>query len=127
MQTRCPEASIAVGIDLVRVSQIADSVKRFGSRFLEKVYTTGELSYSLADVGSAAPRLAARFAAKEAVMKVLRVGDSAMSWEIDRGGSWPGGLVRARPARRSEEERRRQRTLRFFRLSLTKVTTPPRW
>jgi holo-[acyl-carrier protein] synthase len=79
-QTCCASPSIAVGIDLVRVSQIEDSVKRFGRRFLERVYTARELSYSLADVGSVAPRLAARFAAKEAAMKVLRVGGSGMSW-----------------------------------------------
>ena len=60
-------ARLAVGIDLVQVSRIAGSVETFGDRFLQRVYTDGELAYA----GRDAQRLAARFAAKEAAKKAL--------------------------------------------------------
>lgn len=74
------EASTTVGVDLVQISHIADSMQRFGERFLEKVYTEDELSYCLSDPGSAVSRLAARFAAKEAARKVLRIGEAGLGW-----------------------------------------------
>jgi holo-[acyl-carrier protein] synthase len=71
---------LRVGIDLVRVSTVADAVAEHGERYLRRVYTDGEL----ADCGGAgAPdllRLAARFAAKEAALKALRAGDAAVPW-----------------------------------------------
>src|SRR5690349_21315043 len=56
-----------VGIDLVSVSRIAESVATFGERFLERVFTAGELAYARTHP----ERLAARFAAKEAAKKAL--------------------------------------------------------
>ena len=76
-----------VGIDLVQVSQIASSVERFGRRFLDRIFTERELQYCLADSGASTMRLAARFAAKEAARKVLRVGDEGIAWrsiEVER-------------------------------------------
>lgn len=73
-------AAFTVGLDLVRVRAIAESIAHFGQRFLERVYTPGELTYCMSNSSTAPMRLAARFAAKEAVMKVLRVADEAVSW-----------------------------------------------
>jgi holo-[acyl-carrier protein] synthase len=78
--TTMARSSIVVGLDLVQVSAIAHSVERFGSRFLDRIYTLEELRYCLADASTRATRLAARFAAKEAVLKVLRSNDEAISW-----------------------------------------------
>jgi holo-[acyl-carrier protein] synthase len=61
----------AVGIDLVMVSRVEQSLARFGDRFLRRVFTDGEIAYATAAPGSAAERLAARFAAKEAAFKAL--------------------------------------------------------
>lgn len=64
-----------IGIDLVEVKRIERAVKRLGSRFLTKVYTERERRFCL-------PRknrylsLAARFAAKEAILKALGTGVS---------------------------------------------------
>ena len=60
---------LAVGIDLVQVSRIAGSVDAFGDRFLTRVYTDRELAYARRDC----EKLAARFAAKEAAKKALRL------------------------------------------------------
>jgi holo-[acyl-carrier protein] synthase len=63
---------LRVGTDLCSVADVADSIERFGDRYLRRVYTEHELAYCLAAPGRAPERLAARFAAKEAAIKVLR-------------------------------------------------------
>ena len=67
-----PIPTLRVGIDLVRVADIASSIARFGDRYVERVFTAGERSYCDADGARSAERFAARFAAKEATLKVLR-------------------------------------------------------
>jgi holo-[acyl-carrier protein] synthase len=65
--------TIAHGIDLVRCDRIERIWQDHGQRFLERVYTPAEREYCL--VGKLAiVRLSGRFAAKEAVLKVLGTG-----------------------------------------------------
>ena len=61
---------VSVGIDIIEIERIARTLARFGERFLQRVYTEAEIAYCR---GKPA-RLAARFAAKEAVAKALGVG-----------------------------------------------------
>jgi holo-[acyl-carrier protein] synthase len=61
-----------VGIDLARVDDAARSLERFGERYLRRVFTAAEAADCLAAPAQTAARLAARFAAKEAAIKVLR-------------------------------------------------------
>ena len=58
------------------VADVADSMTRFGDRYLRRVFTDHELE----SAGGAPERLAARFAAKEAVVKVLRPVDARPEW-----------------------------------------------
>ncbi len=58
------------GIDLIEVERIEESIARYGERFLARVYCPAELAYCR----GRPHQLAARFAAKEAVAKVLGVG-----------------------------------------------------
>ena len=67
---------ISVGVDLIEIDRIAATLERFGTRFLERVYTPGEIAYCR----GRAPQLAARFAAKEAVMKALGTGTRGIGW-----------------------------------------------
>jgi holo-[acyl-carrier protein] synthase len=68
---------LRVGIDLVRAATIAASITEHGDAYLERVYTRQEVADCKADP----LRLAARFAAKEATMKVLAPGpDAAVPW-----------------------------------------------
>jgi len=61
-----------VGIDLVEVARVKAAYERHGDRFLQRVYTPGEIRYALAARGDRQfERLAARFAAKEALVKAL--------------------------------------------------------
>lgn len=66
-RARAPRA----GVDLVRVSSVAESLERFGERFLTRVFTDAEAAYALSAPALTAERLAARLAAKEAVIKAL--------------------------------------------------------
>ena len=58
---------------MVEIGRIERSVERYGQRFLDRVYTRAEQAYCLRK-RKAGESLAARFAAKEAVMKALRTG-----------------------------------------------------
>jgi holo-[acyl-carrier protein] synthase len=83
--TWTPAGALRVGTDLVDVADVADSVARFGRAYLDRVFTPGELASTRRDPVAdgdqpAADGLAARFAAKEAVIKVLRPGDARPDW-----------------------------------------------
>jgi holo-[acyl-carrier protein] synthase len=82
---------VGSGIDLTEIGRIQQSIDRFGSRFLNRVFTPAEQAYCLRKRNSA-ESFAARFAAKEAAAKALGTGISqGVSWlEIEvvreRGG-----------------------------------------
>lgn len=59
-----------IGTDIVRIERIKQAVERWGDKFLKRVYNELELEYSMRHT-SPYPRLAARFAAKEAAIKAL--------------------------------------------------------
>ena len=75
---------IGIGVDLVKCERIQHSIDRFGDRFLHRVFTEGEIEYSMS-MKFPARHLAARFAAKEAVSKAFGTGiGHAMGWrDID--------------------------------------------
>ena len=74
------------GIDLIEIERIARAIERWGDRFLDRVFTPAEMAIYRARPAS----LAARWAAKEAVAKLLGVGlrglggagrtDDALAW-----------------------------------------------
>jgi holo-[acyl-carrier protein] synthase len=72
--------SIRVGIDLVSVEQVRESIRDHGDRYLRRIYTEAELHDCRGDEGPVPERLAARFAAKEAALKVLRPAEEAIPW-----------------------------------------------
>lgn len=66
----------AIGVDIVEIERVESAIKRWGERFLNRIYTESELNICRDRFLS----LAARFAAKEAVMKVLGTGGRGISW-----------------------------------------------
>jgi len=64
---------VGTGIDIAEVQRIRHAIERFGVRFLERIYTVGEIRYCKSKANSV-ERFAARFAAKEAAMKALGTG-----------------------------------------------------
>lgn len=70
---------VSVGIDLTSVSQVRLSLREFGDRYLQRVFTPTEIADCCAS-HDPAPHLAARFAAKEATIKALMVEDAYPHW-----------------------------------------------
>jgi holo-[acyl-carrier protein] synthase len=64
--------AVVVGVDLVRIGDVNDSIARFGDRYTERLFTPDEIGYCREQPHLAGERFAARFAAKEATLKVLR-------------------------------------------------------
>ena len=62
---------LGIGVDLVECARIQHSIDRFGDRFLHRVFTEGEIEYSMS-MKFPARHLAARFAAKEASVRRAR-------------------------------------------------------
>ena len=66
----------AVGIDVIEIARVASVLARHPRRFLDRVYTPEEVAFCRGRVSE----LAARFAAKEAVMKALGTGARGLAW-----------------------------------------------
>src|SRR5690349_5110834 len=83
---------IGLGIDATDIDRIADTIDRYGDRFLRRVFTGGEIAYC-ARRRVPAIHFAGRFAAKEAAMKALGTGHSfGVLWrdvEVVRHGGPP--------------------------------------
>lgn len=62
-----------LGVDIIEIDRIKESVDKYGDSFLSKIYTKTELDYCLSKANKY-QHLAARFAAKEAVYKALTTG-----------------------------------------------------
>ena len=68
---------LPTGVDMVEVWRIREAREKFGDRFLNRIYTENEQKTSrMRD-----PELAARFASKEAVMKLLGTGVRGVGWK----------------------------------------------
>ena len=66
----------AVGVDIIEIKRIERALAKFGPRFLRRVYTELEAAFCRGRTSE----LAARFAAKEAVMKALGTGARGVAW-----------------------------------------------
>ena len=65
-----------IGTDIVEIERIRLAIERWGERFLKRVYTEAELTI----YGHRTHSLAASFASKEAVMKLLGTGARGVAW-----------------------------------------------
>ena len=71
---------VAHGIDIVETARLKRSIEEHGEHFLERVFTPAERAYCEAGKKRKFEHYAGRFAAKEAVLKVL-------------GTGWRGGIA----------------------------------
>jgi holo-[acyl-carrier protein] synthase len=81
---------IGLGLDATEIDRIADTIERHGDRFLQRIFTEGEIAYCTRRRVPAI-HFAGRFAAKEAAMKALGTGHSqGVLWRdvetVRRGG-----------------------------------------
>lgn len=63
--------NIKTGIDIIEVDRIKESIEKFGERFLNKVFTKGEIQYCESKNVQKFQSFAGRFAAKEAMFKCI--------------------------------------------------------
>jgi holo-[acyl-carrier protein] synthase len=98
-----PPGTTELGIDIVRVDRIRSALERFGDRFIRRVLTASEQRH----VRGRAETMAGRWAAKEAVSKVLGLGVRGIGWrdiEIERlPTGQPAVRLHGRAAARAEQ------------------------
>jgi holo-[acyl-carrier protein] synthase len=92
-----------LGIDIIKVQRIRDALARFGARFSARVLTPAEQRY----VRDRPETFAGRWAAKEAVSKVLGLGVRGIGWkdiEIERlPTGQPAVRLHGRALRRADQ------------------------
>lgn len=71
---------VGLGIDIVHIPRIEESIRRIGVRFEQRMFTPAEAAYARGVPGQQAERLAARFAAKEAAIKALSLSEVGVDW-----------------------------------------------
>jgi len=69
-----------VGVDLVKIERVQRMIEKYGDKFLNRMFTEVEISYSEGRPKSKYLHYAARFAAKEALFKAFK-------------GEWKSGIV----------------------------------
>jgi holo-[acyl-carrier protein] synthase len=85
------EMVVGSGIDLCEVRRIEQAIARYGNKFLERIFTDGEIAYADRKANRA-ERYAARFAAKEAGMKALGTGwTGGIAWRDFEVANLPSG------------------------------------
>lgn len=83
------DLKVLVGIDVQPIDEVEASLRTFGDRYRHLLFTDHELA-SCGDTPATAAGLAARFAAKEAVLKILDTHATVPSWrsiEVKRAAS----------------------------------------
>ncbi|WP_460519996.1 holo-ACP synthase [Humibacter antri] len=88
-----------IGIDAQPVDEVRDALIAHGERYLRRIFTEHEIECCggvFADPATSAASLAARYAAKEAVFKVLRVSDTVPPFTDIEVVREPGGWTSLR-------------------------------
>ncbi|HEX5149775.1 MAG TPA: holo-ACP synthase, partial [Candidatus Limnocylindrales bacterium] len=98
-----PAGTTELGIDIIKVERIRATLDRFGARFAGRVLTPSERRY----VRDRPETMAGRWAAKEAVSKVLGLGVRGIGWrdiEVERlPTGQPAVRLHGRAAARAEQ------------------------
>src|ERR1044071_2292301 len=82
---------VGTGIDLAEVPRVRASIERFGSRFINRIFTPAEIAY-VERKANRFERYAARFAAKEAGMKAIGTGwKRGVRWQDFEVANLPSG------------------------------------
>ncbi len=83
---------LGLGIDIIEISRIKESIDEYGESFLQKVYTPKEIEYCSAKANKY-QHFAARFAAKEAVYKAFNTSNQeGLSWQDIEITNEPSGM-----------------------------------
>jgi len=95
-------SGVAIGVDIIEIRRIDRAISEWQDAFLKRIYTQAELEKHR-NVSS----MAARFAAKEAVMKALGTGVRGVNWKdieiLTNGEGAPVIRLQGRALERSKE------------------------
>jgi holo-[acyl-carrier protein] synthase len=109
---------LSVGVDLIEIARVEETLDKYGRRFLDRIYTEQEQHYCNGRV----ERLAARFAAKEAVSKALGTGIGDTTWReieiINEDNGRPSLLLHG-----AAQEIARQQNLHTWSISMSHTET----
>lgn len=93
---------LVTGVDIIEIDRVERVFRQYGDRFLKRIYRDGEIRYAR----GRAPQLASRFAAKEAVMKLLGTGVRGVRWRdievVRRPGMAPRVVLHGTAMARAE-------------------------
>lgn len=102
---------VATGIDVIEVGRIRQAIERWGDRFLRRIFTPAEIGYCRGKRRSELS-FAARYAAKEAVLKALGIGlGGGLGWKDVEIINDELGAPVVRPGRRMLDLMDRKRVL----------------
>ena len=79
------------GVDICSIARVDEVYQKFGEKFLRRILTQKEAAYVQSSSRHLITRLAARFAAKEAMMKVLGTGIVGAGWHEIEVAKAPSG------------------------------------
>lgn len=98
---------LRVGVDICSVARVTEVYSKYGEKFLKRVLTADEIDYVKSSEKHLLTRVAVRFAAKEAAVKVLGTGWVGVGWhevEVKRKRSGEPRLsLTGRAAARAEQ------------------------
>lgn len=80
LTTQRDNERLRVGLDVVELSRVRESLDLFGDRFMRRLFSAGEIGYATQSPAHCVERLAARFAAKEAAIKAFALGEVGIDW-----------------------------------------------
>jgi holo-[acyl-carrier protein] synthase len=113
---------LAHGIDMVDCKRLGEVIRNYGERFLKRVFTPAELGYCLGKKREM-EHLAGRFAAKEAVLKVLGTGwTGGTNWTDIEVTNEPSGQPRVRLSGRCRQIAE-ERSFREILVSISHIET----
>lgn len=101
--------TIKIGTDICQINRIKSAYKHWGKRFLKRVLTNNEIKYVTSKKKNLINRLAGRYAAKEAMSKVLGTGLKGVYFkeiEILRESSGAPKIVLHKRAKQKAKEKR---------------------
>ena len=82
---------VGMGTDLIEVDRVREAIERHGQRFIDRIFTPGEIAY-VDGSANRYERYAARFAAKEAGMKAIGTGwRRGVRWQDFEVANLPSG------------------------------------
>lgn len=87
---------LRTGVDICSIARVREVYQKFGEKFLRRILTEEEAAYVKSSSHHLITRLAARFAAKEAMLKVLGTGIVGVGWrevEVSRAPSGEPSIV----------------------------------